>query len=71
MRIHIHVHKRAHTQGKPVFLHGYVEDSPLLATAGETFQLRKLLPQVVWAGLSVVFAYLHASVIETKAGMRV
>uniref|UniRef100_A0A7S3R5D7 Cupin type-2 domain-containing protein n=2 Tax=Dunaliella tertiolecta TaxID=3047 RepID=A0A7S3R5D7_DUNTE len=32
-------------KGNPVFLHGYVEDSPLLATPGETFQLRKLLPQ--------------------------
>jgi len=36
----------AFAQGKPAFLHGYVEDSPLLATPGETFQLRKLLPQV-------------------------
>lgn len=32
-------------QGSPVFLHGDVDASPLLPTAGEVFDLRKLLPQ--------------------------
>jgi len=32
-------------KGSPVFLHGHVEDSALLPTAGEVFELRKLLPQ--------------------------
>ena len=33
-------------KGSPVFFHGHVEDSALLPTAGEVFELRKLLPQV-------------------------
>lgn len=37
-------------QGAPVFQTGYVEDSPLLPTPGEVFELRKLLPQVRPAG---------------------
>ena len=32
-------------QGTPLFSHGHVEDSALLPTAGEVFELRKLLPQ--------------------------
>jgi (S)-ureidoglycine aminohydrolase len=35
-------------KGSPVFFHGHVEDSALLPTAGEVFELRKLLPQVCW-----------------------
>ena len=31
--------------GQPVLSHGNVEASPLLPTAGEVFDLRKLLPQ--------------------------
>ncbi|KAJ9510043.1 hypothetical protein QJQ45_011736 [Haematococcus lacustris] len=34
-------------QGSPAFQHGFVDDSPLLATPGEVFQLRKLLPQTL------------------------